>query len=63
MTEPSRTVRIRQATYDRVETEATARGLPPAWLADRLLAEALDHLTSADQFRLTRTPEPQETPT
>lgn len=42
------------AVAERLDTAAGDRGVARSWLADRLLAEALDRLVPPENFRLTR---------
>lgn len=52
------TIRVAGPLRDRLRTEAEARDVSIAWLANRLLAEALDQLAPAEDFRLVRERDP-----
>jgi hypothetical protein len=54
---PGQAVHVRMVIVERLRAEAEARGVSIAWMANKLLAEGLERLLPADEFRLTRDPE------
>jgi hypothetical protein len=47
-------IRVQTPLYARLTAEATARGVSPTWLVNKLLSESLDRLAPAEAFSLTR---------
>lgn len=47
-------MRLRPEIHDRLTAAAAERDVTAAWLANRLLAQALDNLVPADEMTLTR---------
>ena len=54
--EAASAVHLRPEIVAQLRTEAQARGVSIAWMANKLLAEGLDCLLPAGEFRLTRDP-------
>lgn len=52
--EAASAVHLRPEIVAQLRTEAQARGVSIAWMANKLLAEGLDRLLPAGEFRLTR---------
>jgi hypothetical protein len=48
-----RTYTLPEPLVARIEQEAAARGVDPAWFVTRILTETLDRLIPATEFRLT----------
>jgi hypothetical protein len=53
---PGITLHVRPDVATRLQAAAQDRGLSITWMANKLLAEGLDELRPADEFRLTRDP-------
>jgi hypothetical protein len=54
---PGQAVHVRVVIVERLRAEAEARGVSIAWMTNKLLAEGLERLLPATEFRLTRDPE------
>lgn len=62
MSRPQTGWRIRPEVHQRVQEAAKERGVSSAWLASKLLEEALDMMKPLNEFKLVRQSEEEDDP-